>query len=72
MLFSQWPGIAHALVSSLRVLEGMGDAGRQMAKLLYTTRTWSQQRFGQAQADMANAFREMKTADNFEMFTKAL
>lgn len=69
---SQWAVVNKAIISSGRVLEGMGESGRMLKGLAENARYEAHAWFGQAQADMLNAFGQLKTADEYAEFVRAV
>lgn len=67
-----WPVVNKGIVSSVRAVEAMGESGRQIGGLLRQMHWWTARTTGGAHADMANAFKGMKTNDQFVMFIRAL
>ena len=67
-----WGLINDAVLSSLRVVEGMGQSGRQLGKLLVDVRMWASKRFGQGSADLNNAFSQMTTTEQYVQFVSHL
>ena len=69
---SGWTVVNRALVSHVRHVESLGNAGRQLAGLLRNVRKDAQIMIGQAQADMLNAFGRLQTPEQYEDFVRHL
>ena len=69
---SGWALVNRTLISHVRVVESMGNAGRQLAGLLRNVRKDAHHMFGQAQADLMNAFQKMKTGAQYQEFVRHL